>query len=258
LPPSARLSQVFLCDRDAVERIASATPIRGKTVLEIGAGEGILTKALSEKAGPRGKIIALEIDRLLAPKLEKNLRGAKNVEVNFVDALDFNYAGYKIIFGNLPYHLSSKILFKILAGDFEKAILCLQKEFAFRLTAPPGDREYSRLSVMAQNFCDARVLFEIPRYSFVPMPEVDSSVVLLEKNKKFDLNDFLVALLFQHKNQSVRNAFVHSRKALGIEKSEALARAEKMPFKDRRPKELALEEYAELSGWFGRIEKLRK
>ncbi|HIH19841.1 TPA: ribosomal RNA small subunit methyltransferase A [Candidatus Micrarchaeota archaeon] len=244
------LSQVFLLDRDVIENIASALPLHGKTVLEIGAGEGVLTKALSKKVGVRGKVVALEIDRSLSEKIGKSLAGAKNVEVNFVDALDFNYTPYKTIFGNLPYHISSKILFRILESPFEKAVLCLQKEFALRLVAKPGEDDYSRLSVMAQNLCDVKVLFEIPRFSFVPMPEVDSAVVLLEANKKHELNGFLIALVFQHKNQNIRKALMHSRHSLGMGKKSLALMLKDLPFSEKCAKGLSLEDFSKLGEWF--------
>lgn len=249
------LSQVFLFDRSAINQIASAIPISGKTVLEIGAGEGVLTAALAKKAGAKGRVVALEIDRSLAPKMEKRLAGLKNVEVNFVDAVKFDFGGFKTIFGNLPYHLSSKILFKIIESNFSKAVVCLQKEFAARLVAKPGGKEYSRLSVSAQNACNIALLFEIPRFSFVPIPSVDSAVVLLEAKparERRSLNHALVSALFQHKNQSIRKALLHSRKALGLDKNLLLSSCESMPFKERRARQLSLDEFALLSEWFER------
>lgn len=255
------LSQVFLFDRDAIDRIASAIPVRGKTVLEIGAGEGILTQALSKKVGSRGRVIALEVDRELAPKLEQRLEGLKNVEVNFTDALDFDFGAFKTIFGNLPYHLSSKILFKILETRFAHAVLCLQKEFALRLVAQPDGREYSRLSVMAQNAAEIKVLFEIPRFSFVPIPKVDSAVVVLagkpEKERRA-LNADFVNFLFQHKNQSTRKAFMHSHKQLSLDKAAAASLSSQMPFREKRVRALELDELKELSSWLASVKKTGK
>lgn len=246
------LSQVFLLDRDSIKRIASAVPIRGKTVLEIGAGEGILTAALAGKVGSRGRVIALELDRSLAPKLSSRLEGMKNVEVNFCDALEFDFRGFKTIFGNLPYHISSKILFKILESNFDCAVLCLQKEFAERLVALPGGSEYSRLSVMAQNAAEVEILFGIPRFCFVPIPKVDSAVVLLKSKslgKRVKLDPLLVNMLFQHRNQSAKKAFMHSRQALGIGKKQAVLLSEGLPFKEKRVRELTLEALQTQSAW---------
>ena len=245
-----RLSQVFLFDRDAIDNIAAAAPIKGKTVLEIGTGEAVLTMALSKQVGSKGKVVSLEIDKTLAPKIKENLKGFKNVEVNFIDALKFDFSGFKIIFGNIPYHISSQILFKILETPFEKAVLCLQKEFAHRLVAQPGSRDYARLSVMAQNSADVKLLFEIPRYSFVPIPKVDSAIVLLEKKKGFDLNPLLVNALFQHKNQKVKKALFHSRRMLALEKEDAKKMVEAMKFAETRVKDLTLQELEVLTREF--------
>lgn len=247
------LSQVFLLDRRAISKIASSIPLRGKTVLEIGAGEGVLTAALSDKVGLKGRVVALEIDRSLSGKLEKRLEGRKNVEVNFVDALKFDFGAFKTIFGNLPYHISSRILFKILESDFSTAVLCLQKEFAERLAAEPGGAEYSRLSVAAQNNCFVRVLFGIPRFSFVPIPKVDSAVVLLEakpQKERAKLDELLVACLFQHKNQSIRKALLHSRGVWGLDKKTVLRECKGMPFGEKRARQLSIGELALLSEWF--------
>ena len=253
MPVKKGLSQVFLLDRDAISKIASAIPVRGKTVLEIGAGEGVLTKQLASEVGPKGKVVALEVDRSLAPKLNANLKGVKNVEVNFADALKFDLSGFKIIFGNLPYHISSPLLFKILDSDFSKSVLCLQKEFAERLLAKPGSGEYSRLSVMAQNAADAKILFEIPRFSFVPIPEVDSTVVLLEARKKRVLDEKLVNALFQHKNQSVKKALLHSRRLFGLSKEKAKILAGNFPLSKEKVRNLAIAELEALSKDFKRL-----
>ncbi len=99
------LSQVFLLDRDAIKRIASALPIKGKTVLEIGAGEGVLTAELAKAVGPQGRVVALEIDRSLSPVLSKRVGGLKNVEVNYADGREFDFRAFKVFFGNLPYRV---------------------------------------------------------------------------------------------------------------------------------------------------------
>jgi len=250
------LSQVFLFDRTALKRIASSVPLRGKTVLEIGAGEGVLTELLAARVGAKGRIVALEIDRSLAEKMEKHLKGLKNVEVNFVDALKFDFGGFKIIFGNLPYHISSRILFKIIESRFSTAVLCLQKEFAERLVAKPGEKEYSRLSVMSQNSCEIKILFEIPRFSFIPIPKVDSAVVLLEakgEEGRVRLNEALIGALFQHKNQSIHKALFHSRRQFGLDKKRLVLLCEKMPFKDKRARQLGLKELSVLSEWFDSV-----
>lgn len=205
----------------------------------------MLTQALARRAK---RVIALEIDSRLREQLLKRAKEFKNVEVNFVDALKYNFAGFKTIFGNLPYHASTPLLFKILESGFEEAVLCLQKEFAERLVARPGSRDWSRLSVAAQANADVKVLFEIPRFAFTPVPKVDSAIVLLKRNKKFELDSALVNALFQHKNQTVKNALLHSTRALGASKKELLAALEKMgKEKEKKVRTLTLGELEALS-----------
>jgi len=217
-------------------------------VLEIGAGTGVLTNALARRAK---RVIALEIDSRLREQLLKRVKEFKNVEVNFVDAREFNFAGFKTIFGNLPYHASTPLLFKILESGFEEAVLCLQKEFAERLVAQPGSRDWSRLSVFVQANADVKMLFEVPRFAFTPVPRVDSAVVLLKKNKKFELDAKLVNALFQHKNQSVKNALLHSRKALKLDGNTLVFALEKIGReKEKKVRILTLEELARLTKLF--------
>jgi len=242
-----RLSQVFLLDREAVEKMAAAISLRGKTVLEIGAGEGILTQALAKKAK---RVVAVEIDRDLLPKLQQNLAGVKNVELNFMDGRELDFAPFKTIFGALPYHIATPLLVKMIESKADDIVVCVQKEFGLRLAAQPGSKEYSRLSVLAQNNCDVNVLFEVSRFSFLPAPEVDSVVVHLHCRKKFDLNEQLVSFLFQHKNQTVRNALVHSRKALGLEKDGVKSLLGDSALSGKKVVFLTLEDLNELSKLF--------
>ncbi len=136
-------------------------------------------------------------------------------------------------------------------------MLCLQKEFAERMVAQPGGREYSRLSVMAQDAAEVNILFGIPRFCFVHIPKVDSAVVVLKAKPRSRprLHPLIVNLLFQHKNQSVRNALLHSRGALGLDKSATKALCESAPSCGKRPRELTLAELQELSDWWAAVER---
>jgi 16S rRNA (adenine1518-N6/adenine1519-N6)-dimethyltransferase len=207
-----RLSQVFLKDYSAVSGVFDELDLKGKTVLEIGAGTGIITRVLSKKAR---KVVALEIDPDACGLLRENLSNSKNVEILCVDALQASF-NYPVIIGFLPYHISSPLLFKILSSNFKEAIVCVQKEFASRMVAEPGSSEYSRLSVMAQNHAEITYLATVPKEAFSPIPKVDSALVYLVKNPRPALNAAFVSALFQHKNQSVRKALKHSRKVLKI------------------------------------------
>jgi 16S rRNA (adenine1518-N6/adenine1519-N6)-dimethyltransferase len=239
------LSQNFLVDEKAAKAVVEAIPLRGKEVLEIGAGTGALTARLAERAK---RVTAIEKDHSLAEGLRRLMSSRENVEVIQGDVLESDLSGYGTIIGSIPYHISSPILFKILNSDFSEAVLVLQKEFALRLVAGPNTSDWSRLSAMAQSLADIELAGEIPRGCFTPKPKVDSSIVVLRANKKFVLNEKLVAALFQHKNQSVRNAVKHSVKALGYSKEVFEAFLDSAGgFAGRKVRSLTLNELRELS-----------
>ncbi len=242
------LSQHFLVAPEFLQEIAGLLP-RGETVLEIGAGTGLLTAELAKRAR---KVVAVEIDGALIPRLEERLRKQENAEIVHADALAVDFSPYKFIFGSIPYHISSPLLFKILASDFKQAVLVLQAEFGERLVAQPAGADWSRLSVMTQSAAHPRILGFIPAACFSPQPKVDSVIVRLRalpREKRIHLNAGLVAALFQHKNQSVKKALLHSQRALGKQRSEIKKLLEKVPARllEKRVRMLSLEELSELT-----------
>jgi len=242
--PKKRLSQVFLIAPAVARLIAEAVPLKGKRVLEVGAGRGILTRELAERAA---SVTAVEIDEDLISRLERALQTYKRAEIVQGDALEMPFNGYDAVYGNLPYHLSSQILFKFLDSDSPLAIFMLQKEFAERLSAKPDSRNYSRLSVMTQAAVGVERIALVPADCFEPIPRVDSAVVKLVCRKKKILDASLVTALFQHKNQTVRNALLHSERALGLPKARLAEFAASLDKRDRKVRSLALEDFAELS-----------
>lgn len=244
----AKLSQHFLVAPQFSEEISELLP-RGESVLEIGAGTGLLTAELAKRAK---KVVAVEIDAELLPRLEERLQKQKNVRIVHADALEFDFSPYKFIFGAIPYRISSPLLFKILATDFKQAVVVVQAEFGQRLVAQPGSADWSRLSVMVQSVCAPKIVDCIPAVCFSPPPRVDSVIVRLQalpKEKRIKLDEQLVSALFQHKNQSVRKALLHSERVLGKEKSELKKLLEKMPadLVEKKVRRLSLSEIAELS-----------
>ena len=160
-----RLGQHFLTDRSVLERIVSFAEIkREDRVLEIGPGTGILTKALAARAG---SVYAVEVDPDLAAQL---LGCAPNVLVINADALTVILPDYNKIVSNLPYQISSKISYRLLSRPFELAILMFQKEFAERMMALPGSKDYGRLAMIAGFFCQIEILEGVPRTAFRPVP----------------------------------------------------------------------------------------
>ena len=192
-----RYGQHFLSDRNILQRIVRLADIAsGDTVIEIGPGAGSLTRELAAVAG---RVIAIEIDRDLIPKLRASV-GA-NVDVVEADALEVDLAtiagGMFHIVGNLPYNISTPLLKRFI--DARERILdvtiMLQKEVAERIRATPGSIHYGPLSVLIQYYATPVWGFTVPPGAFTPRPKVDSAVIRLEwkpgiPNAK-DFTDFI-------------------------------------------------------------------
>jgi len=182
LRPKKEWGQNFLGDPSILEALAALAQVgRGDTVVELGAGLGHFTRAL---LGTGARVVAVERDRELAPILRDEL---PQVEVVEADAKSFDLRavageGKVVVCGNLPYHLTSPILFHLLEQRVlvRRAVLLLQREVAERIAAQPGGREYGILSVLVQHAADARIGLEVGRHAFTPPPEVDSSALVLE------------------------------------------------------------------------------
>ncbi len=189
LKPKYDWGQNFLISADKVERMISLLGTQpGDRVLELGAGTGVLTYALAD-AMPQASIFALERDRDLVALLENELVPAyENVQVIAADAATFALSelpagGPLRVLGNLPYNISSPILFHLLEQRhlWTHALLMLQKEVAERLAAKPDSgKDYSVLSIRFGMFCDVLKVLNVPRRCFHPQPQIDSVVVRLE------------------------------------------------------------------------------
>jgi len=192
-----KLGQHFLIDPSAAVRIAdSLGDVSHRTVLEIGPGRGALTSLLARRAR---RVIAIELDRVLAAQLRMNFALAPNVEIIEGDilAIDFdtifgpkpgstrpgmNHQPERAqVVGNVPYFITSDILLRLFAFRryFETVVLTVQREVADRLAAQPGKSEYGLLSATAQLYARVENLFSLPPGSFVPPPKVHSSVLRL-------------------------------------------------------------------------------
>ncbi len=238
-----KLGQHFLWDSEIIRQIVSHADVSGKSVLEIGAGAGALTEALAHKKPKR--LVALETDEALLPKLEKRTKGL-NVTILHANARNLDFKGYQWIVGNIPFYLSSELLFKTIHTK-SHALFLVQKEFGERLVASPGSDNWGRLSVNAQNRADVQIVMDVSRYSFSPPPEVDAVVVRLSPKKPKAIDEKLVEALFSHKNQKVKKAFANSAKKLGFDKPEAKAFALHLPFAENRVKDLTPDEWVDLS-----------
>lgn len=181
-PPRARkrLGQHFLNDPRILDRIVAALELRGdETVIEVGPGRGSLTERLVDRCG---KLVAIELDRDLAPMLRE--RFVKNPRVTIVegDVLDLPLGelagGPYCLIGNVPYYITTPILFHALERPrAERSVFLVQREVAERMAAAPGTDAYGALSVNLQSVANVALLFRVAAGSFTPAPKVESAVV---------------------------------------------------------------------------------
>jgi len=213
--PRKRFGQNFLADRHYVERIVAAIdPRPGDNLVEIGPGLAALTGLLIERAG---SIAAVEIDRDLAARLREAFP-PDQLQLYEADALafDFGLLGPDLrVVGNLPYNISSPLLFHLAAFDvlLRDAHVMLQREVVARMTAGPGTPDYGRLSVMLQIRFAITRLFTVPAGAFRPAPKVESAVARLvplgTARPRIDdpaLFARIVAAAFGQRRKTLRNA----------------------------------------------------
>lgn len=207
-----RLGQHFLHDRRVLERIADAVaPVAGETVLEVGPGEGALTDLLAERAT---RLVAIELDRDLVPRLRARYAGRAHVEILEADVLDVDLAaaagGPYVLAGNVPYYITTPILFHALrAPRPRRAVYLVQKEVADRVVAPAGHADYGALSVNVQALAVPQRLFTVGPGAFRPAPSVDSAVFALEPraiplvapDEESAFQRFVIAMFGQRRKQ---------------------------------------------------------
>lgn len=216
------LGQNFLRDDHVARRIVELARLEsGDTVLEIGAGLGVLTICA---AGRADKVIAIEKDRHLVPLLRAELlaHGCQNVQVHEKDILAADMASFiddhtppLVVLGNLPYNISSQIVVKLIEQrqHIDRALFMFQKELAERLCAGPGTKVYGRLSVRLQYCADLALLMNVGASQFHPRPKVDSSVIGITFKKHIDrkvvdedLFKRVIQAAFGQRRKTLRNA----------------------------------------------------
>jgi 16S rRNA (adenine1518-N6/adenine1519-N6)-dimethyltransferase len=221
------LGQNFLINESVLEHEAAFGDIEGKDVIEIGPGLGFLTQKLAQRAK---KVLAIEKDTSLKPYLERYLEGCDNVEIVWGDALEVDLPKYKVV-SNIPYQISSPLTFKLLYNG-NPAVICYQKEFAQRMLARAGTKEYSRLSATIGFLATVKKLREVPKGNFWPQPQVDSMIVDIiphQKPRDWDRIKALIDKIFPYPNKKMSAI----AKITGIRVPEAL--------KDKRVREMSTE-----------------
>jgi 16S rRNA (adenine1518-N6/adenine1519-N6)-dimethyltransferase len=262
IKPRKRLGQSFLMEQNVIRKIAAlANVTKNDIVVEIGAGIGVLTEDLAQNAA---KLIAVEMDDKLIEVLKDKLLKYNNVQIYSGDILKFDFGAIardgqqKIkVIGNVPYNISSQVLFHLLSFRkiIDSFVLMLQKEVIQRLVAPPGGKDYGVPSVILQMFASVEKVLDVPAGCFYPRPKVESSVI-----KGFFLERPLVELANEEFFiRLVRDAFAQRRKMLinNLKKSKLLEGVSESFLKEalklagidgqRRGETLSVEEFGLLS-----------
>ncbi len=258
--PKKSLGQNFLVDENIARKIihhVAATP--DDTIVEIGPGFGVLTKYLIPVSK---RVIAVEIDR----KLARHLAGQFGHPQNFIliqgDFLKKELAefsgGEKVrVLGNIPYHITSPVIFKVFAARHlvTDMILMIQKEVARRIVAQPGSKDYGILSVFSQLHSSPKILFSVSKNVFKPKPDVDSAVV------RWDFSRPLAAVVSSYEilDSVVHATFQQRRKMLRKSLQQIIEVADHLDQIDfdlkKRPEELSPGEFVKLSNEIARLWK---
>ena len=246
--PKKSLGQHFLKDLGIAQRIAETlSAYHGLPVLEVGPGTGVLTRFLLNEGHD---LSVVEIDRESITYLEQNfpsLHGRIYTDDFLKMKLENCYHSKFCIIGNYPYYISSQIFFKALACR-EQVVCCsgmIQKEVAERLSALPGSRNFGILSALIQPWYDVEYLFTVSEEVFEPPPKVKSAVVRLTRNSRMDLGceealyKTVVKTSFNQRRKTLRN----SMKPLLGKDCPCFA----LPIFDKRPEQLSIEQFIELT-----------
>ncbi len=259
--PKKRLGQNFLVDKNVLNRIIDVCGVDEKSnILEIGPGLGTATAAL---ANTGARVVCVEKDFQMEPILRANLQKYNNVEIVISDFLDIDISdfieqrggGAWIVVGNLPYYITTPIIIKLTENlkYFDRIVLMVQKEVAQRMAASPGTSDYGAFSVLLQYYYEVDCEMRVSRNVFLPAPDVDSAVVVLERRvapavsvKDEGLYFKIVRSAFGKRRKTLLNALGSSAE-LGWNKDYTLNVLERSQIDiNRRGETLSLEEFAQI------------
>ncbi|MCC7429611.1 ribosomal RNA small subunit methyltransferase A [bacterium] len=241
------LGQNFLQDKNIAQKIVSlSNPQKTDFFIEIGPGQGALTQFLLEKTD---KLLTIEIDSRLVPELQNKFQTFQNFELQNIDFLEFDFTTLPQrvrIIGNLPYNITSQIIFKCFENRSKVSDLTImvQREVADRLSASYGSKTYGILSVILSVYGNVKKLFNVPPAVFFPKPKVDSAVVSITFAENFEL-EFQQLFL-----KVVKSAFGQRRKMLSNSLSEftkGFSSEILGNFANLRPEQLRPEDFVEIA-----------
>ena len=214
------LGQNLLIDKNILNKIAELSSINGKVVFEVGPGTGNLTEIILKK-NPK-KLLLVEKDKRFCQILSKKFDLEKNFIIYNEDILKFNFdkdINPDLVFGNLPYNISTQILAKFIKFNewpppFSKIIFMFQKEVADRILAKTNTKKYGRISVLANFRLDIVDSFKISRKCFLPVPDVDSKIIIFSPKTKTNYNikniknlEKITEILFSGRRKMINKAF---------------------------------------------------
>jgi 16S rRNA (adenine1518-N6/adenine1519-N6)-dimethyltransferase len=250
--PRKRFGQNFLHDYNVITKLLAHIATQpGQHWVEIGPGQGALTEPLLNK---KVRLDIIELDRDLVSMLQKKYAHFDNLTIHSHDALKFDFSSLSIaseklhIIGNLPYNISTPLLFHLLnhATMIADMHFMLQKEVVDRICAEPGNKRYGRLGVMMQLFYQTEHLFDVPPESFTPAPKVTSAIVKLIPHRQppvkvhsIDNFSLLLRQAFSQRRKTLRNSLKNLISEAQFEQLEIDAKL--------RAENLTLEDYARLS-----------
>lgn len=214
------LGQNFLHRDDIIAEIADSAVGKTDACVEVGAGLGVLSAALCERFE---KVTTVEIDRSLSDVTAFTLKDKQNHKMLYGDFLRVDFdsliSAPVTVVGNLPYYITGDILKKLFKNhkNIKRAVVMIQKEAAEKLMAPPRDKQYRAISVMAQHLCEISTVCNVSPDCFIPAPHVDSTVILLDfKEGTDDTKDFFafVNRVFSARRKKLTSVFDKDKKEL--------------------------------------------
>jgi 16S rRNA (adenine1518-N6/adenine1519-N6)-dimethyltransferase len=227
--PKRALGQHFLIDQGVAQKIVRQADLEPEDcVVEIGPGMGVLTFLMLPLVK---KVIAVELDQGMADWLREKAEGSSSLIVIRQDALGFDFAkaardaGRKIkVVANLPYNISTPVLFRLLEGRllFSHLTLMLQREVAERIIASPGGKDYGPLAIFTQLYTSPKIMMQVPPEAFYPRPKVESALVRFEilERPRITINDDVffqkvVRASFAHRRKTILNSLKNSSPSIG-------------------------------------------